>query len=166
MLCITSNKDYPLKFQSSSVCCENKDITSEKSCQHLNRHVHIFKLQFQRQNLTSWPSVPAACEIPGYFAAAWALGSSFFPFALESYGRFGKSFEGFLKDLADAYCDRAGVDIARCILIRSWRQRLSVTLQRQNARVILRRASRLQSSCQETLPNQPDFAELQYQFAA
>jgi hypothetical protein len=125
-----------------------------------------------------WPSIPASFQIPGFFAkraengkrtkylaAARTLGSSFFPFALESYGRFGKSFEGFLKQLADAYSDRVGVDIPRSILIRSWRQRLSITLQRQNARVILRRAFKLQSAYQETPPNRPDFAELQFQFA-
>ena len=83
-----------------------------------------------------------------YGSSAREMHHRFIPIAIESYGSVGSSFASFLKEMATRYLQQNDADrntefSARAVLIRFWRVKISVCLQKANARLLQSKISRL-----------------------
>ena len=89
---------------------------------------------------------------------------TFIPFAFETFGASGTSFDFFLKTLANRYQRliswNSSTDIAdKSSLLRFWRARISTCLQKQNARLIISKVNRIKRQTRQgSTPNRPDLA--------
>ena len=93
-----------------------------------------------------------------YGPTARVLGAKFIPLVLETLGTFGQSFTKFLKSLSMEFFRRAtntDADMERHFsnrLLTLWTNKISCTLQRANARLLLSKISRTQQTLQRNAP--------------
>ena len=90
-------------------------------------------------------------KIRKYSNRAAQIHHHFLPMVLEIYGAYGPKFSTFLKTLAHRVT-RQSSPSHRTQLIRLWRMKISASLQRTNARLILNKANRIRSRSRQGTP--------------
>ena len=101
-------------------------------------------------------------KIRKYDRAARQINNTFIPMALETFGALGREANKFLKKLASRYLrSLPNPEISnRSILMRYWRSKISCTLQRANAKLIISKSNRIKANTRQgPLPNSPDMTD-------
>lgn len=101
-------------------------------------------------------------KIRKYDRAARQINNTFIPMALETFGALGKEMNKFLKKIASGYLrSLPNPEISnRSVLMRYWRSKISCTLQRANAKLIISKSNRIKANTRQgPLPNSPDMTD-------